>query len=270
MVFKRIYLVEGKENVWLDCYIADPTLDFTRKAILVIPGGGYRNICSDREGEPIAQAFMPYGFNAFVLHYSVGEENCQKFNPLIEASLAMKHIKDNSGEYGIDPDNVFATGFSAGGHLCGSLGILWHKEEIYKVIDMPFGYNKPKGIVPVYPVVSSNPELSHRGSFYNLVGTGKSEEEYAEFSLERHVDERSVPAFIVHTANDQIVNVRNAIELANAYAKANVPFELHIFENSPHGMALSNCITSGKSVVRNNPHNAKWVELAAEWMNTER
>lgn len=270
MIFKRIELVEGKENVWLDCYIADPTANFTRKAILVIPGGGYHKICSDREGEPVAHAFMPYGFNAFVLSYSVGEANCQKFNPLIEASLAVKHIKDNAEEYGIEPEEVFATGFSAGGHLCASLGILWHKEEIYKAIDMPFGYNKPKGIVPVYPVVSSNPDFAHRGSFYNLVGRGKTEEEYAAFSLELQVDERSVPAFIVHTANDELVNVRNSIELANSYAKHNVPFELHIFEDAPHGMALSNPITAGKSSVCNNPHNAKWVELAAEWTDNQR
>ncbi len=270
MIFKRIELVEGRENVWLDCYIADPTPNFTRKAILVIPGGGYGGICSDREGEPIAHAFMPYGFNAFVLHYSVGEANCQKWNPLIEASLAVKHIKDNAEEYGIDPEEVFATGFSAGGHLCASLGILWHKEEIYKAIDMPFGYNRPKGIIPVYPVVSSNPEFGHRGSFYNLIGREKTEEEYAEFSLELQVDERSAPAFIVHTANDQVVNVRNAIKLADAYAEQKIPFELHIFENAPHGMALSNAITANQKPVYNNPHNAHWIMLAAEWMNTER
>ena len=267
MIFKSVKLVEGKDNVKLDCYIADKTEGFTRKAILVIPGGGYGCICSSREGEPIAHAFMPYGFNAFVLHYSVGEANCQKWNPLIEASLAMKHIKDNAEQYGIDADNVYATGFSAGGHLCASLGILWHKSEIYEDIDMPYGYNKPKGIIPVYPVISCDPAFSHRGSFYNLVGRDKPEDEYLEFSLEHHVDEQSAPAFIVHTATDQVVNVRNAIKLADAYAEKNVPFELHIFEDAPHGMALSNKVTAGKSSAYNNPHNAHWVMLAAEWTN---
>lgn len=269
MIFKSIKLVEGKDNVKLDCYIADKTSGYTRKALLVIPGGGYAGICSDREGEPIAHAFMPYGFNTFVLHYSVGEANCQKWNPLIEASLAMKHIKDNAEEYGIDLDKVFATGFSAGGHLCASLGILWHCEELYRDIDMPFGYNKPKGIVPVYPVVSSDPKTSHRGSFYNLVGRDKSEEEYAEFSLELRVDERSAPAFIVHTANDQVVNVRNSIKLADAYAEHRIPFELHVFENAPHGMALSNAITANQKSLYDNPHNAHWIQLAVEWMDAQ-
>ena len=106
MIFKRIQLDEKYNNVFLDVYVADKTENFTRNAILVIPGGGYRNICSNREGEPIAMAFMPYGYNAFVLSYSVSR---QKTFPgqLIEASLAMKHIKDHAEEYNIDPERVF-------------------------------------------------------------------------------------------------------------------------------------------------------------------
>ena len=61
-------------EVDMDAYIADRVGDFTRKAVLVIPGGGYNNVCSDREGEPIAMAFLPHGYNAFVLHYTVGRK----------------------------------------------------------------------------------------------------------------------------------------------------------------------------------------------------
>lgn len=269
MILKRVELVPENEKVWLDCYIADKISQFTRKAILVIPGGGYGNICSEREGEPVAQAFIPYGFDAFVLNYSVGEK--ARFpQPLIEASLAVKHIKDNAEEYGLDPEQVFVTGFSAGGHLCASIGTLWHLEEIYNEIDMPFGYNKPKGIIPVYPVISSESTVVHTYTFNNILGNEPSDELKAKYSLEKCVDERSVPAFIVHTANDQIVNVKNSIMLANAYATAKIPFELHIFEDAPHGMALSNAITETGNIAYNNAHNAKWIELAAEWANSQK
>ena len=72
VIYKKISLDESNENVFLEAYIADKIGDFVRNAILVIPGGGYSTVCSDREGEPIAMAFMPYGYNVFVLHYSVG------------------------------------------------------------------------------------------------------------------------------------------------------------------------------------------------------
>lgn len=269
MIYQRIELIPENEKVWLDCYVADKINAFTRKAILVIPGGGYGCVCSDREGEPIAHAFIPYGFNAFVLRYSVNE-GARFPKPLIEASLAMKHIKDNATEYGLDPEQVFVTGFSAGGHLCASLGTLWHLEEIYNEIDMPYGYNRPKGIIPVYPVISSDSAIAHMGSFNNILGKEPSEELKAKYSLEKCVDERSVPAFIVHTANDDCVNVCNSIRFANAYAEHKIPFELHIFENAPHGMALSNGITAVGNSAYNNAHNAKWVELAAEWANNQK
>lgn len=264
MIYKKVQLLENEPDVFLEVFVSDST-DVVRDALLIIPGGGYGCICSDREGEPIALAFMPYCFNAFVLHYSVGEK--ARFpKPLIEASLAMKHIRDNAEEYRINKDRVFATGFSAGGHLCTALGTLWHLPEIYEATGMEFGCNKPTAIVPVYPVISSEPGVTHQGSFNRIAGTDKTEEEYKEYSLDLRVDERSVPAFIVHTATDKTVNVRNAIRLANAYAENNIPFEVHIFKDAPHGMALSNKITAGGNQKHNDPHNAKWVELAAEWM----
>lgn len=267
MIFRRVELIKDNKDVWLDCYIADKVPYFTRKAILVLPGGGY-GMCSEREGEPIAQAFMPYGFNAFVLQYSV-KEKARFPQPLIEASLAMKYIRDNAEEFGIDAEKVFAIGFSAGGHLCASLGILWHSDEIYKAIDMPFGYNKPNGILPIYPVISPDREIAHRGSFYNILGEGRTEEEYAVLSLDKRVDERSVPAYIVHTAEDKVVNVQNSLRLAVAYAQNKIPFELHVFESGPHGMSLANELTSNHPSLISS-HNAKWLGLGIEWINSQK
>ncbi|MBQ6849382.1 MAG: alpha/beta hydrolase, partial [Clostridia bacterium] len=61
MTYDKIYLREGHPDVFLETYIAEPVGGKKRKAILVIPGGGYGGVCADREGEPIAMAFMPYG-----------------------------------------------------------------------------------------------------------------------------------------------------------------------------------------------------------------
>ena len=267
MIAKKIYLDENKKDVCLDAYLADsvPDYDYKRKAILVIPGGGYSRVCSDREGEPIAMAFIPYGYQAFVLHYSVGRKEVFP-SQLIEASLAMKHIRDNAEEYNIDPDSVFAVGFSAGGHLTASLGTLWHLKEIYDAIDMPYGYNKPTGIMPIYPVISADADFGHLPSFYNLFGTDTpTQEQLDAASLERHVDERTSPAFLMHTSEDEIVPVENSLVFAKAMAKAGLKFELHIYPEGQHGIALSNPITSINVEGFQDKSVAKWVSAAAEW-----
>lgn len=267
MIYEKIFLDENDENVYLEAYAPDKTQNFVRDGVLVIPGGGYEQVCSDREGEPIAFDFIQKGCAAFVLHYSVKDKALFP-RPLIEASKAMKYIKDNATHYGIDPERVFATGFSAGGHLCASLGILWHRKEIYDSVPMEYGYNKPKGIMPIYPVVSAMVP-THAGSFNNILGKDNpSEEEKTKYSLEFSVDENSSPAFIVHTSDDNAVPVFNALALANAYASKNMQFELHIYKTGAHGMALANEITSGGADGWNNKTNGSWTYFAREWMKT--
>ncbi len=257
MKFQKIQLTE---KAYMDAYIADKITDFTRKAILIIPGGAYQGVAAEREGEPIAQAFMPYGYNAFVLHYSVNEKPFPQ--QLIEASMAMKHIRDNSEEYGIDPNKVFVAGFSAGGHLAASLGVLWKRPEIYDAVDMSFGYNKPNGMMLIYPVIS--PEY-HRGSFKNLLMGDMTDEKLAECSIEKHVDENSSPAFIMHSSNDSLVDVRNSLCLANALADKKIKFEMHIYPDAPHGVALGNEITRCGNEKWCDASIAKWVQSAVEW-----
>lgn len=265
MIYKKVYLRENDPDIFLEVIVPDKVGDYVRKAILVIPGGGYGAVCSDREGEPIALAFLPYGYSAFVLHYSVGGK---RFYPaqLIEASLAIKHIKDNAEEYGIDKEKVFTVGFSAGGHLSGSIAAMWHKKEVYDEIDMPYGYNKPAGSMLIYPVISGVKEFSHVGSFYNLLGEDNpTEEKKNEVSIEMNVDEKTSPMFIMHTSNDQIVDIRHSLCLCDALAKAGKTFEIHIYPDAPHGVALGNDITKCGCDKWSQKTIEKWVEAATMW-----
>ena len=214
MIYKKIILDEIDENVFIEAYIADKVGNFVRNAILVIPGGGYSNVCSEREGEPIAMAFMPYGYNAFVLHYSAGKKEFPAH--LIQASMAMKHIRDNAKAYNINPEKVFTVGFSAGGHLAASLGTMWDRKEIYDSLDMSYGYNKPTGMMLIYPVISAK---YHTVSFNNLFMEEKvSDEKLKMCSIENCVSENSSPAYILHTSNDEVVDVRNSLTHADAMA----------------------------------------------------
>lgn len=262
MTYDQINLREGHPDVFLEKYIADPVGGKRRKALLVLPGGGYGGICADREGEPIALAFLAYGFNAFVLHYTVGRKEPYPAQ-LREVALAIGHIKDNADKYGIDPDQLFVTGFSAGGHLAASAGVFWKRPEVTEGLGLSEGYNKPRGVMPIYPVVNSD---WHYESFANLLCTDSpTEEEIAYVRVDRHVDGDSAPAFIVHTADDQVVDARNSLSLAYAYANAGVGYELHVFPHAPHGVALGNAVTDCGNPKWNDPMIARWVEMAAYW-----
>ena len=264
MKFERISLASEHTQFYLDAYIADPLHCLTRKAILVIPGGGYGTVCANREGEPVAMAFLAQGYNAFVLHYTTDKKHIFP-TQLIEASLAVCHIRDHAEDYGIDPEQVFAVGFSAGGHLCASLGTQWKLEEVRNAIPGSYGYNRPKGVMLIYPVISGK---IHSLSFRNLWASDQpTDEQLAMSSIENFVDKDSAPAFILHTANDQVVSVRNSLVAGDAYSRAGVPFEMHIFPDAPHGAALGNKITAYGNPDWEKPDIARWVRMAEEWTN---
>ena len=255
MTYEEIRLGIGNAEL----HIYKPDICDGREAMLVIPGGGYGTVCTDREGEPIAMAYLSRGFTAFVLHYSVGKDAPVNV-PLAEASAAVAHIRSNADKYCIDADKIYAVGFSAGGHLCGSLATLWHREEIMEKAGVRYGDNRPDGVVLCYPVITGG-EKAHKGSFYNLIGTNApTEAQLDHYSLEKHVDDRSAPAFIIHTAEDQLVPVHNALYMATAYADAAVPFELHVYPHGPHGMALATEVTSKGHSYYIDQRYARWID----------
>ncbi len=261
MIYEKVSL---GGDAYLEVFAADKTAEFVRDAILVIPGGGYSTVCSDREGEPIAMAFMPYGYSAFVLHYSVAPKRFP--TQLQEASRAMAHIRDNAARYGINPERVFVIGFSAGGHLAASLGTMWDTDYANVCPEKPKGYNKPTGMMLMYPVTSGVKAYSHFDSLKNLLGEGFNDKDMVEFcSIENRVSRESSPAFIMHTSNDQLVNVRNSIVIGEKFAQLEIPFEMHIYYDAPHGVALANKITKGGWERQENRAIEKWVEAAVLW-----
>lgn len=263
----KIPLLEDRPMAQLIAYVAGKSDEMKgnekRKAILVIPGGAYW-LQSDAEADPVAHFFLAEGYNAFILRYSVGRGVDSKWPmPLYEASAAMKYIRDHAEERCIDPDYVFAIGFSAGGHLTAALGSLWDNDEIEAKLGMKKGYNRPTGTILSYPVISGL-EYGHRGSINNILKQERDDEEARRsVSLELHVSEKTAPCFLWATRTDDAVPVQNTLLYAEALANHNIPFEMHIYPEGPHGLSL------GKKYVNcPYPEVSAWTKDAIRWVES--
>lgn len=260
----RTYYLNERKTVSLKAYLLDNIsgLSFcaSRPAILICPGGGYEFL-SDREGEPIAMQFLARGFNAFVLDYSINKRHPQ---PLINAAWALANIRMRYKEYSVDPNKIAVCGFSAGGHLAGSLATMWNDPTLSHYISMPAKSFRPNAAVLSYPVVSGV-TMPHKGSFDVLLGADASFAERANLSLESRVSADTPPMFIWHTGDDGCVPPQNSLVLASACFEHKVPCELHIYDEGPHG--LSDCYkTTATSPAHDSPHCAAWIELAATFL----
>lgn len=268
MMVEKLNFYPKDDKVSLTSYIRDNNDELCtppRPALLICPGGSYEFV-SERESEPIAVAFLNEGFNCFVLRYSV-QERAANFTPLIQASLAIMHIRENHKKYNIDPKRVFIIGFSAGGHLAASVGTLWNHPDVLKAIGSNGdGINRPDGMILSYPVISAF-DHPHMDSIKAVCGsTAPSEEQKMQFSLEHHVKKGvTCPAFIWHTFEDTCVPVQNSLCFADALAEEQIPFELHVFPRGPHGISLASMETAHLYKEAYVPEASEWVKLAARW-----
>ena len=273
MIYEKIFLKDAFEGINTDATLTtyvrsnseaiEP--DRKRTGVLICPGGGY-GMVSDRENEPIALAFLALGYNAFVLNYSTANINSEKYpTQLIEASASLAYIRRNCEKYHTAPDSMLVCGFSAGGHMAAMLGTLWNESVVTETLGIEFGENKPNGMILSYPVITSG-EFAHRGSFNNLIAEPQSEELLYKLSLENSVGPHTPPSFIWHTLTDEAVPVENSFLFAQAMKKANIPFELHIYPDGPHGLSLGTRETISSSVDRFNTHVSSWIDLCDKWI----
>ena len=263
-ISEKIYLYEDNQNVFLDIYAVYDEDNKKKDAVLVIPGGAYSGV-SWREGIYTALAFAGRGYNAFVLTYSVGE-GIKYPRQLTDAALAMKYIKDNAEKYNINPDRIFALGYSAGGHLLGTLTTQYNYAE--ELLGLPKDYLKIHGAIFCYPVITAL-DNTHTNSFKNLLKKPFEEmtdEERASLSIEKCITPETPPAFIWHTSGDRGVPINGSLSLARAYYDAGIPVELHIYPHGPHGIALATDYTSNQNEEYVQPRAEVWLYEALKWM----
>ena len=202
-------ILNQERNVTLTAYLQAVGGSFSnitkRPAILVIPGGGYQ-YCSNRESDPVAFAFLKAGFQAFVLHYSVGAHAVWP-NPLEDYEQAMELIRSKAEEWNIYPDKVAVVGFSAGGHLAAAAATMSRNRPNAAILGYAVTGPDVKGCNPTAP---------------DAVAA---------------VDHKTCPCFIFATRTDEIVPVENSVEFMSALIKAGVAFESHIYSYGPHGFS---------------------------------
>lgn len=227
------------EQVTLTAYLLDESEEMenakVRPAVLVCPGGGYQ-MCSDREAEPVAMAFLAEGYHAFVLRYSLNEQ--ARFpQPLRDAEEALALIRMRAEEWNVNPEKIAACGFSAGGHLAACLGTM--------------GKERPNAMILGYPVIRHipGPVLP-----YEIPSAAEA------------VDAMTPPAFLFAAQNDIVVSVEHSLSFASALSANQIPFALHIFQNGGHGFALSKGMTGSGKKTMLDPETRKWFPLCIAWL----
>lgn len=224
-------------------------------AVIILPGGGYQHLAIDKEGTKVAEWFNSLGIPAFVLKYRLPSDLIMKnknVGPLQDAQEAVRYVRQNAAKWNIDPNKIGILGFSAGGHLAATLST--HYDD--KVYESDYKVSaRPDFSLLIYPVISMQNDITHKGSQINLLGNNPSEDLINSFSNEKRVTTQTPPAFLIHATDDTVVIPENSINYYLALKKNGVTAELHLYEKGGHGFGLGVNDTS-----------KNWTRECQEWL----
>lgn len=243
-------------------HVATPTLTVFRSrashggTVLIIPGGGYARVVVDKEGFETARYLASRGYTAFVLRYRLPGDPWAAGPDvaLQDAQRAMRLIRASLGEAQVN--RIAVIGFSAGGHVAGSLATRGAETTYPAVDDADAAPASPNAACLIYSVISMREAIAHPGSRQEMFRSGLAGEE-DRYSLERRVTATAPPTFLCHAADDTTVPVENSLEMFKALKAAKVPAEMHIFEDGQHGFGMR--FLEAKSA-------RAWPELMTAWL----
>ncbi len=224
-------------------------------AVIICPGGGYSVLAAAHEGSDVAKEFVKNGVAAFVLKYRIPDDATmvnKEIGPLQDAQQAIKTVREHAKEWNIDAARIGIMGFSAGGHLASTAGTHYNKAVIANTNNTSL---RPDFMLLIYPVISFNDSIGHRGSRDNLIGKNPSGEKKKYYSNDLLVTADTPPTFLVHAGDDDVVNVENSIRFYEACLHHHVPVEMHLYQNGGHGFGMH--LPKSKDL---------WMERCMNWM----
>ncbi len=205
----------------------------TGAAIVIAPGGGHRELWIDHEGYAVAEWLRERGVAAFVLKYRLAREEGSTYtidqHALWDIQRAIRIVRSNADQLGIDPRRIGVMGFSAGGELAARAAM--------SELDGDPGASDPID------------RRSSRPNFQVLVYPGNS--------AALTVSKGSPPVFIAAGYKDRPNISKGMAELYLKYKDAGVPAELHLYGAAGHGFGLR---------ATNRGASAGWPERMVEWM----
>ncbi len=223
----RLQLYKSVDEVKLYLHVFEPEdlkKSDSRPAIVFFFGGGWSGGHAKQFYQQ-ARYFSDKGFVCFSVDYRIkGKHKTTPFECVKDGKSAIRYVRANAAELGIDPDRIVASGGSAGGHVAGCTGIIKDNEEEgedLKVSSLP-------NLMVLY-----NPVLDTTKKGYGV--SRFKPEQQTDLSLTHQVKKGIVPTLVLHGTKDTTVPFENAERFGKLMKKAGNQCVIIPYEGKGHG-----------------------------------
>lgn len=207
--------------------------DSNGAAVVICPGGGYGGLVVGPEGHGIAEWLNKHGITGVVLEYRLPAG--RHAVPLLDAQRAIRTVRANAKEWGLDPAKIGIMGFSAGGHLASTAGTHFDAGDPNAKDFVGRVSCRPDFMILVYPVITFG-EKTHSGTRTNLLGKDPSPELVKLYSNELQVTSNTPPTFLTHALDDRPVPPENSKAMYAALQEKKVPSKYLELPSGGHGL----------------------------------
>ncbi len=217
----------SRSDTMLEMYIHIPEkVQQTSKVVIICGGGGFNKVNLDHEGHQFAEWLNSLGIVGCVLNYRLPGGTDKRITEK-DLRQAVRFVRNNVKEWGLDKPSVGAAGFSIGGH---AVSLVATKVESDSKLDFSMLF---------YSVTSMQDKITHIASRNKLLGADPSEEDIYNFTALNHVSANTSPCFIMACNDDSIVSPLNSVLYYERLRKHNIPAALYIFPKGGHAWGMN-------------------------------
>ena len=234
-----------------------------RGTVVVAHGGGFE-IRTGCEGMHVAEYFADAGFNTAILTYRI--KPYSRYDAMHDMQRAIRLLRARKEELGIT-DKVADMGFSAGGMLSANCATHFDAGDPNAADPVERESCRPDAAVLGYGAFAF---CGLPGGFFadpfvdrTMNPFVASKKEMVYFAPEVNITPDTPPFFIWQTNSD---DPRHSFTLGQALTAVGIPFEMHLFPEGVHGLALAD---GNNDLSMNLPHVTRWAELCAEWLTEQ-
>jgi acetyl esterase/lipase len=208
-------------------------------AIVCIHGGGW--VGGDRrQMAQTINALAARGYVAITPDYRLAPGD--RFPAQLEdCKAAVRWLRAHARDYHVDPQRIGAMGFSAGAHLACLLGVTDRRDGMEGGGGNPDESSRVQAVVSFFgPTDLTKPVFSKEAQTNNLVPLlgGALEEQaeaYRRASPVGYVTKEAPPFLFLHGAEDRVVPVQQAKDLAERLRQAGVSAQVEVVPGEGHG-----------------------------------
>ena len=224
----------GGRSLEADIFLP-PLEEKNRPAVLFIHGGGW--IEGDRSqlrGYGILLARL--GFVCMCNSYRLSNESIWPAQ-VQDVNCAIRYLRANATDLGLDPNRIGVSGNSAGGHLSLMAAATNHDQ----IFEGEGGSNEVsseiKAVCAIYPPTTIRQlEMLNplENAFLMLMGKEAKKEDFDKASPLNYVTEDYPPCMLIHGSADSVVRLKDSTKFYEKLIEFNRPASLHIFSEEEH------------------------------------